>query len=85
MLEKFLGDQTKGSKFPIRHEGLGSDESLGLDPINPLIITLRFLADRTRPDLLYPVGVLSRYVLHPNERVMVEYFVNEGSRVNVGI
>jgi hypothetical protein len=72
VLDKFLPDQRKGSKFPIKDEGLGCDPDARLPPINPLIGSLRFLADRTRPDLLYPVGVLSRYVVNPNHAVMRE-------------
>jgi hypothetical protein len=37
-----------------------------------IIGKIRYLADRTRPDLLYPLSYLSRYLQSPSENVMLE-------------
>lgn len=70
ILNKYLVDSDQISKYPLKESELGEEE--GSPPIHELIGTLRFLVDRTRPDLLYPVSVISRYVKQPNERVMQE-------------
>jgi hypothetical protein len=41
-------------------------------PIYEQIGSLRYLADRSRPDILYAVNYLSRFMLNPNEHVLVE-------------
>jgi hypothetical protein len=41
-------------------------------PIYDVIGSLRFIADRSRPDLLYPINYLSRFMLNPNEYVYIE-------------
>jgi hypothetical protein len=42
------------------------------EPIFNIMGQLRYLADRTRPDLLYPVNFISRYMHQPTDAVYVE-------------
>lgn len=72
ILEKFLGPNEKGSKYPMKDGEFGEDKDMQKQPINSFIGSLRFLVDRTRPDLLYPLAILSRYIKNPNDYVMQE-------------
>jgi hypothetical protein len=59
------------SVYPMKTNQLanGSGE---YPPIQDIIGKLRYLVDRTRPDLLYPLAVLSRYMVKPSLEVMKE-------------
>ena len=69
---KFLEPDAKPSRYPIKEDGLGTKVGGKNRPIHDVIGKLRFLVDRTRPDLLYPLNVLSRYCANPNDAVVRE-------------
>jgi hypothetical protein len=50
----------------------GNSEDHSYLPIYEQIGCLRYLADRSRPDILYAVNYLSRYMVKPNEDVLIE-------------
>jgi hypothetical protein len=74
IINTHLKESTPGSNYPIRDidlneykVGCGNNNS-----IQDIIGKLRFLTDRTRPDLLYPVNYLSRFMVDPSDEVMEE-------------
>jgi hypothetical protein len=53
------------SPYPIEDSNLKDTEEIhdkNIEPMNSIIGKLRYLVDHTRPDLLYPVNLLSRFV-----------------------
>jgi hypothetical protein len=60
-----------GSKGVGCINNINSEDNLLL-PIYEQIGCLRYLADRSRPDLLYPINYLSRFMNKPNEAVLIE-------------
>jgi hypothetical protein len=73
LLDELIGPHTTGiSKYPLSTIHFKQDTTGTNPPIHDIIGKLRFLVDRTRPDLLYPVGLLSRYMVNPSAEVMLE-------------
>ena len=73
IINQLLLPNEKGSKFPIKSgSGFGEDGMKRNRAINDQIGKLRFLADRTRPDLLYHLSILSRFMANPNDEVLLE-------------
>jgi hypothetical protein len=78
-VEKILSEYSIGSEissFPIEVNNidLSNGEKTENPPIHEIIGKLRFLVDRTRPDLLYPVHVLSRVMHNPTNEIMSEVY-----------
>jgi len=72
-LDQFLGPGCGDtSKYPMGNSVLCSKLSDGNAPIHDIIGKLRFLGDRSRPDLLYPINKLSSYMDNPSNGVMTE-------------
>lgn len=74
LLRELIGAYKGVSKYPLSkstfdelHEQKGQ-----LSRINDVIDKLRYLVDRTRPDLLFSVGLLSRFMDNPSEEIMKE-------------
>jgi hypothetical protein len=72
ILNMYLDPEAKPSKYPMKDVELGSSETNEFAPIQDVIGKLRFLVDRTRPDLLFPLALLSKYAKSPNANVMQE-------------
>jgi hypothetical protein len=63
------------SNFPLEAIDLSINAEEGtLDPINNIVGKLRYLADRTRPDLSYPVNYMCRFMTTPNANVYIELY-----------
>jgi hypothetical protein len=71
LLEVYLRDMNVMSKYPtstiVTEEG---EETF--KPIHDVIGKLRYLVDLTRPDLLFPLSLLSRFMANPTKQVMEE-------------
>jgi hypothetical protein len=63
-------DDIPDSKGENQNENFEKEE--WFKPIYEVIGSLRYLADRSRPDLLYPVNYLSRFMVKPNQYVLTE-------------
>ena len=72
IIEEAIGVDGKSSTYPLRSEELASDETGTYPSINGIIGKLRYLADRTRPDLLYCLSYISRFMEKPSCEVMIE-------------
>jgi len=72
-LDKYLGkDSRETSKYPMGNSELSNNIEDGNSPIHDVIGSLRFLGDRSRPDLLYPISKLSSYMANPSDGVVAE-------------
>jgi hypothetical protein len=72
-IDQYLGaNSLEGSKYPMGSSELSSCIDDGNPPINDVIGKLRFLGDRSRPDLLYPINKLSSYLSNPSHGVVAE-------------
>jgi hypothetical protein len=75
ILSTYLPDDEEESLYPIDCENIlreNQGEGHALAPIYDIIGSLRFIVDRTRSDLLYPVHFLSRYMNTPSRAVYFE-------------
>jgi hypothetical protein len=74
MLNQFPAD-IMPSQFPLENCNIIAEEARNnLDPINDIMGKLRYLADHTRPDILYPVNYLCRFMTNPNIEVYTELY-----------
>jgi hypothetical protein len=73
VLNKYLPDDIPTSSYPL-DSSLLEDPPTGPphEPIYDTMGMLRYLADRTRSDLLYPINYLSRFMHNPSDRVVQE-------------
>jgi hypothetical protein len=61
------------SKYPISTSTIVTEKGEEtFKPIHDVIGKLRYLVDRTRPDLLFPLNLLSRFMTNPTKQVMEE-------------
>jgi len=72
IVEEFLPDGAPESKYPIGNKDLSIGEPDKFTPLHEVIGKCRYLADRTRPDLLYTLAYLARFMNQPSEEVMIE-------------
>jgi hypothetical protein len=72
IIEDYLPDNSVVSSYPISNEDLEKGAKGSFPYMQEIIGKIRYLADRTRPDLLYPLSYLSRYLQSPSENVMLE-------------
>jgi len=72
-IDQYLGvDSKETSKYPMGNCELSSCIEDGNEAIHNVIGKLRFLGDRSRPDLLYPINKLSSYMANPSDGVVTE-------------
>jgi hypothetical protein len=72
-IDEYLGkDSNETSKYPMGNKELSNCISDGNEPIHNVIGKLRFLGDRSRPDLLFPINKLSSYLVNPSDGVVDE-------------
>jgi hypothetical protein len=73
ILHKYLPDDVPTSSYPLdNHLIESSPSSQQHEPIYDIMGMLRYLADRTRSDLLYPINYLSRFMHNPSTNVVQE-------------
>ena len=72
IVEDYLPDNSIVSSYPTSNENFEKGTKGSFQYMQEIIGKLRYLADRTRPDLLYPLSYLSRYLQSPSENVMLE-------------
>lgn len=73
-LSQFLNQSVPRTTFPIEVDNILNDpeQDKTNQPNWDIIGRIRYLVDRSRPDLLYPVSVLSRYMTAPTDAVVAE-------------
>jgi hypothetical protein len=73
LIKDLIGENGGVSKYPLSKSSFEvSDQDEVLPPIHDVIGKLRYVVDRTRPDLLFPVNLLSRHMAKPTKKVMTE-------------
>jgi hypothetical protein len=60
--------KVRGTPLPKDLNEMKEDESERVGPIQDMLGKIRYLADRTRPDIMFPASFLARFAASPNQQ-----------------
>jgi hypothetical protein len=72
IVNSHLSPDIQPSKYPITNIDLSKCTPGNYPKAQVIIGKIRYLADRTRPDLLYPLSYLSKFTSKPSRELMIE-------------